>query len=107
VEKRLERVIQEFTPGARETIVDALNAVNEVMKREHPDLPQLTLNDFHSTGGDTTGAPTQFFRKQKDRSTLLATVTRSPGMLPKVTIEITPQALICYEGEPPTCFPFD
>ena len=107
VEKRLERVIQEFTPGARETIVDALNAVNEVMKREHPDLPQLTLNDFLSTGGDTTGAATQFFRKQKDRSTLLATVTRSPGMLPKVTIEITPQARICYEGEPPTCFPVD
>ena len=108
VEKRLERLIAEFSPGVRETIAIALNAVNDAMKREHPGQQPLTLNDFQFTGGETSGPhTTQFLRVQTDRSTLSATVTRSPGMLPRVTIEITPQARICYEGEPPTCFPFD
>jgi hypothetical protein len=89
VQKRLQRLIEEFRPGVRETIAFALNAVNDAIKREHPGQPPLTLSDFNYTGGETSGPhTTQFFRVQADRSTLLAIVTRSPGMAPKVTIKI-------------------
>ena len=106
VEKRLERLIEELRPGVRELIATALNAGNEAMKREHPSLSPLTLNDFRFTGGEVTGTnTTQFVRILADRSTLLAIVTRSPGMPPQVTIKIEPAIRYCYgEGDARKCF---
>jgi hypothetical protein len=105
VKKRLGRLIEEFRPGVRETIAVALATANETMKREHPDQPELTLNDFLNTGGETSGLQsTQFFRVHADRSTLLATIKRLPGMPPQVTIEIKEEARICF-GDDKNCFP--
>ena len=105
VQKRLERAIAELRPGVREAIVVDLNAANKVMRREHPDLPELSLNDFASHGDETSGVRTRFFRRQRDRSTLSVTVTSSPGLPPQITIEIKPEEVICIQGVPRNCFP--
>jgi hypothetical protein len=98
VEKRLDRLIAEFKPGARESIAAALEAANNSLEQEHPGLPAITLNDFNETGSGPDGkSVTTFFRVYADRSMLAATVTASPGIPPQVTIETKDREKICFD----------
>jgi hypothetical protein len=98
VENRLIRLMDEFKPGARQTIAAALVAVNEAMKQEHPELPPMTLDEYRHTGSDANGTTsTQFIQPQGNRDTLIATVTVSPGLPPRVTLKVEPRLKICFD----------
>jgi len=104
VTKRLDRLIAEFTPGARERIASALEAANNALRQEQPGLPMMVLNDFNETVSEADGTSiTKFFRVHADHSTLVATVTVSPGMPPNVTIKKEERPRICFEDSK-VCF---